>query len=96
MNGEYTDERSRREARSLFNTDMADIVKGNDGRKVVTLVYNVNIVENPATWVLPKRTEKTAKVIFELHHILKEMAPLVRQSSCARYRSGQLQRRACR
>ena len=70
---------SRTLAPRLLSTDMADIAKGNDGRKVVTLVCNVGLAKNPATWVLPKRTEKTAKVIFELHDTPKEMAPLVRQ-----------------
>ena len=79
VDGEYKDDRSRTLAPRLFSTDMADIVKGNDGRKVVTLVYNVDLANNPAAWVLPKRREKTAKVIFELHDTPKEMAPLVRQ-----------------
>ena len=79
VEGEYKDERSLSLARSLFNHDMADILKGNDGSKVVTLVYNVNIVENPGVWVLPERKEKTTKVIFELHDTPKEMAPLIRR-----------------
>ena len=79
VEGEYKDERSLSLARSLFNHDMADILRGNDGSKVVTLVYNVNIVENPGVWVLPERKEKTTKVIFELHDTPKEMAPLIRR-----------------
>jgi len=79
VDGVYTDERSRTLALRLFSTDMAAITRGNESGKVVTLVYNVDLANNPAAWVLPKRPEKTAKVIFELHDTPKEMAPLVRQ-----------------
>ena len=77
--GKYEDERSQREALRLFSNDMAGIVKGGDGRKFVTLVSNVNLVKNPAKWVLPERSGGAAKVIFELHDTPKELTSLVKQ-----------------
>ena len=44
----HTDDSSRQLARTAFSLDIADSAKGNANRKVVTLVYNVNIVKTPA------------------------------------------------
>ena len=67
IDGVWPEDRSSKELRSMLSHDVITLKKN-----IVRIVYNVNIVQTPATWVTGVKIPKGQKIVFEVYEIPKQ------------------------